>query len=139
MRAVKSKGAKSTEKRLRASLVASGIAGWTMHADALPGKPDFVFPVEKLAVFADGCFWHGCPNCYRRPHSRNDYWDSKVTGNMRRDRRNKILLQRDGWRVVRFWEHEIKSDLAKVIRKIKTARRERSAKKRRTIDTPYMA
>lgn len=114
MRAVKSRGSRSTEKRLRAAMVANGLRGWRMHADELPGKPDFVFPKAKVAIFVDGCFWHGCPKCYRRPHSRQDYWDAKVQYNISRDRRNRAQLRRLGWRVVRVWEHEIKADPARV-------------------------
>src|SRR2546421_5953624 len=86
MRAVKSTGVRSTERRLRAMLVARGIKGWRMQANELPGKPDFIFPEQRLALFVDGCFWHGCPKCYRRPHSHQDYWDGKVVYNKSRDR-----------------------------------------------------
>lgn len=121
MRAVKSRGARSTERRLRAVLVAKGIKGWRMHVGDLPGKPDFVFDAEHLAIFVDGCFWHGCPKCYRRPHSSQDYWDAKVRGNMQRDRRYRVRLRRMGWRVLRFWEHEIASDKRAVYTKIEKA------------------
>jgi DNA mismatch endonuclease (patch repair protein) len=108
MRAVKSKGARSTERKLRAALVASGLRGWRMHADLLPGKPDFVFPDKMLAIFVDGCFWHGCPTCYRRPHSSQSYWDAKVAGNVARDNSRRTELKKMGWQVMRLWEHEIK-------------------------------
>lgn len=119
MRAVKSRGAKSTEKRLRAMLVASGIRGWKMNADHLPGKPDFIFPKEKVVVFADGCFWHGCSRCYRRPHSGQAYWDAKVLGNIARDRRRRGQLRRMGWSVIRLWEHEIISDVFRAVTKLR--------------------
>jgi DNA mismatch endonuclease (patch repair protein) len=109
MRAVKSKGARSTERRLRAVIVANGLRGWRMHADELPGKPDFVFTDSKIAIFVDGCFWHGCPKCYRRPHSSQSYWDTKVARNMARDKSRRAELRRLGWRVLRFWEHEVKA------------------------------
>jgi|ERR1044072_6004260 DNA mismatch endonuclease (patch repair protein) len=121
MRAVKSKGARSTERKLRAALAASGIKDWRMHADHLPGKPDFIFPKKMLAVFVDGCFWHGCSKCYRRPHSSQAYWDAKVAGNMARDRRRRAELRRLGWRVLRFWEHEVKESASKAALKIKRA------------------
>lgn len=89
MRAVKSKGARSTERRLRAAIIVGGIKCWQMHTTELPGKPDFIFQKESLAVFVDGCFWHGWPKCNRRPHSRQDYWDAKVAGNVSRDQRTR--------------------------------------------------
>src|SRR5262245_35438514 len=110
MRAVKSQGVKSTERRLRAAMVSRRLKGWRMYASELPGKPDFVFLKERLAVFVDGCFWHGCPKCYRRPHSNQKYWDGKVTYNIERDRRNRARLKRDGWRVIRIWEHDVARD-----------------------------
>ena len=101
MRAVKSRRARSTERRLRAAMVSNGIKGWRMYADELPGKPDFVFIESNLAIFVDGCFWHGCPKCYRRPHSSQKYWDAKVLYNITRDQRNRARLRRIGWRIIR--------------------------------------
>ncbi|MEW6211604.1 MAG: very short patch repair endonuclease [Acidobacteriota bacterium] len=124
MRAVKSQGVRSTEKRLRAAMASNGIRGWRMYANELPGKPDFVFPDYRLAVFVDGCFWHGCPKCYRRPHSRQDYWDAKVQYNISRDRRNRTKLRRMGWKIVRIWEHEIAGALSDVCAKLKKLIRE---------------
>jgi len=121
MRAVKSKNARSTERKLRAALVASGIRGWHMHADQLPGKPDFIFPEKKLAVFVDGCFWHGCSKCYRRPNSSQTYWDAKVAGNMARDKSRRAELKKQGWKVLRFWEHEVKESVSSAAVKIKKA------------------
>jgi len=119
MRAVKSKGARSTERKLRAALVRAGIKGWHMHADQLPGKPDFIFPEKMLAVFVDGCFWHGCAKCYRRPHSSQTYWDAKVAGNMARDKSRRAELKKLGWKVIRFWEHEVKESASGAATKIK--------------------
>src|SRR5258705_4160663 len=73
MRAVKSKGSRSTEKKVRSAIVACGLRGWRMNADDLPGKPDIAFTKHRLAVLVDGCFWHGCPNSYIRPHSNRFY------------------------------------------------------------------
>jgi DNA mismatch endonuclease (patch repair protein) len=78
-----------------------------MHDKGLPGRPDIVFPNKKLAVFIDGCFWHGCPKCYRRPHSRKIYWDSKVAKNRERDKLQRIQLKKQGWEMFQVWEHEI--------------------------------
>jgi DNA (cytosine-5)-methyltransferase 1 len=108
MRAVKNRRVKSTELSLRAKLAAAGIRGWCMYARDLPGTPDFVFQATRIAIFVDGCFWHGCPRCYRRPHSHREYWDAKVIANRIRDRRTNRALRRLGWRVLRIWEHELK-------------------------------
>lgn len=118
MRAVKSRNVKSTERKLRAAMVSKGLKGWRMYADELPGKPDFVFLKEQLAIFVDGCFWHGCPQCYRRPHSNQKYWDAKVIYNVVRDRRNRNRLKRSGWRVVRVWEHELRQNTGTACAKI---------------------
>lgn len=121
MRAVKSKGARSTERRLRALLVRLGYKGWHMHAKSLPGKPDFYFPQHKLAIFVDGCFWHGCPLHYRRPASSQNYWDAKVRRNVKRDRANRRALRQDGWGVLRIWEHELSGNMRRVNMKIEAA------------------
>ena len=107
MAAVRSTGNRATELRMIALFRANGIIGWRRDQGVI-GKPDFVFGSERVAVFVDGCFWHGCPKCYRRPRSHQKYWDSKVAGNIARDRCNRSRLRRMGWWVVRIWEHELK-------------------------------
>jgi DNA mismatch endonuclease (patch repair protein) len=107
MAQVRSKGNRSTEWRLRAALVRAGIRGWTLNAADLTGKPDFVFPVQRLAVFVDGCFWHGCPKCQRIPSSNVSYWDRKIGRNRDRDRAVDNRLKCDGWKVLRIWEHQL--------------------------------
>jgi DNA mismatch endonuclease (patch repair protein) len=71
------------------------------------GQPDFAFAEARIAIFVDSCFWHGCPKHLRRPKSNRSYWDAKIDGNKRRDKRLTARLQSDGWKVVRFWEHDI--------------------------------
>ena len=78
MAQLRSQRNRSTEWRLRASLIRAGIRGWTLNPMDIPGKPDFAFREERLLLFVDGCYWHGCPRCYRRPSSNTDYWDAKV-------------------------------------------------------------
>lgn len=109
MRSVTAKGNKSTERKLRSALVGAGITGWVMHDRALPGVPDFSFPDVGLAVFVDGCFWHGCPSCYRRPATSTEYWDAKVQRTRNRDESNCHKLAEIGWKVLRIWEHELKN------------------------------
>ncbi|WP_349292535.1 very short patch repair endonuclease [Pseudomonas sp. MWU13-2517] len=77
-------------------------------------RPDIVFTSRKLAVFVDGCFWHGCPHHYVMPRTRPEFWSEKLGSNTRRDRKQTAALIESGWSVVRFWEHEIESDLMQV-------------------------
>ena len=106
MGAVRSHGNRSTELLVIAIFRSHGITGWRRH-QPLPGKPDFVFRRERLAVFVDGCFWHGCPKHLRMPASNVEYWNAKIARNMARDRRVNADLRRAGWRVVRLWEHAL--------------------------------
>lgn len=107
MSSIRSKGNRSTEQRLVAIMKAAGITGWRRNS-SLPGKPDFVFPKERVAVFVDGCFWHRCPDCFRQPTSNADYWERKIARNVQRDRQVTAELRARGWRVVRIWEHSLK-------------------------------
>jgi DNA mismatch endonuclease (patch repair protein) len=106
MSRIRSCGNKDTELRLIKLFRKAGITGWRRH-QKLMGKPDFVFRGDRIAVFVDGCFWHGCPQCYRRPSSNRKYWDAKLTRNRQRDRSVTLLLRKNGWRVLRIWEHEL--------------------------------
>jgi DNA mismatch endonuclease, patch repair protein len=108
MSAVRSKGNRSTEWRLRPYLVQAGLRGWKVQANDLPGKPDFIFLKERLAIFVDGCFWHGCPICYRMPHSNKRYWQNKIKNNKTRDKKNIKKLHELNWKVIRLWEHQLK-------------------------------
>ena len=89
---------------------------------SLPGKPDIVFPRERLAIFCDGDFWHGRHWHRRRArlaHGSNaDYWIAKITANIARDRRQRAALRKGGWRVTRIWETEILKDPERVARRI---------------------
>jgi DNA mismatch endonuclease (patch repair protein) len=118
MAKIRGHGNKSTEWRLRSILIASGIKGWRLRAKDLPGKPDFVFDDIKLAVFVDGCFWHGCRRCRSLPKTNNDFWSQKISLNRRRDRKINLQLRNAGWIVMRFWEHQLKSESHRCIRRI---------------------
>jgi len=108
MAKVRSKANRSTEARVAASLAAKGIRGWVRNAADIPGSPDFYFLGAKVAVFVDGCFWHGCPACDRRtPRTRRAFWRDKIESNRRRDRRVARRLRAEGCRVIRVWEHSI--------------------------------
>jgi DNA mismatch endonuclease (patch repair protein) len=106
MAAIRSHGNKGTELRLISIMRAYGIKGWRRR-HSLIGKPDFVFPRERLAVFVDGCFWHGCRWHCRMPKSRESFWASKIARNKKRDQDVRRLLHKRGWRVLRFWEHTL--------------------------------
>jgi DNA mismatch endonuclease, patch repair protein len=69
-------------------------------------EADVLFPIERLAIFIDGCFWHGCPIHATRPAINRDWWAAKLDGNLERDRVNTARLQEAGWTVHRIWEHE---------------------------------
>lgn len=92
---------------------------YRLHCKKLPGKPDFVFPSKKIAVFVDGCFWHGCPKCYRKPKNNKKYWEWKLKYNKDRDKKHNKELRKMGWRALHFWEHEIKKSPDKCVEKIK--------------------
>jgi DNA mismatch endonuclease (patch repair protein) len=121
MAAIRAKHTRTTEWRLRMALVRQGIKGWTLHVDELPGKPDLYFARKRLAVFVDGCFWHGCPSCGHIPKTRSKFWEEKIRLNQKRDRRNKSDLQQLGISIIRIWEHELinKQRLAKTIEKLR--------------------
>lgn len=99
-------GNASTELRLVAVFRALGITGWRRKL-SLPGKPDFVFPARKLAVFVDGCFWHGCPLHATQPKQNSEFWRTKIARNQARDLLVTRQLRARGWRVLRLWEHEL--------------------------------
>ena len=124
MASVRASGNRSTEGRLRSALMRAKIRGWRMQAHDVFGIPDFVFDKERFAIFVDGCFWHGCPDCYRRPKSSCQYWDAKVQKNKARDKKVNMKLRHHGWSVMRVWEHEL-SDLKKVIATLERKLKER--------------
>jgi DNA mismatch endonuclease (patch repair protein) len=108
MASVKSRDTKSTELKFISILKDKGITGWRRNYP-LTGKPDFVFPRLKIAVFIDGCFWHGCPSHCRMPSSNVTYWNNKIEKNKIRDKKITKTLKIKGWQVIRIWEHEIKT------------------------------
>jgi DNA mismatch endonuclease, patch repair protein len=106
MARVRSRGNASTELRTVRILRANRITGWRRHFP-IKGRPDFAFPSLKVALFIDGCFWHGCPNCYRAPKSSKAYWRAKIQRNMKRDRRVASELRKHGWKVLRVKECQL--------------------------------
>lgn len=112
------------EVLLRKALWAAGLR-YRLKAKAPSGRPDVVFPGSKVAVFIDGCFWHGCPDHYVRPRSRTEFWSAKLVENTGRDRRQTLALEAAGWRVCRFWEHEVFTDLPRCVTNVRGAIQDR--------------
>lgn len=96
------------ELKLRGAIHRRGLRFRKDYAIRLEGRlvrPDIAFTKARLAVFLDGCFWHGCPEHGRPPKSNRDYWVPKLNRNAERDVEQTALLERGGWSVVRIWEH----------------------------------
>ncbi|MCB9789036.1 MAG: very short patch repair endonuclease [Deltaproteobacteria bacterium] len=108
------------ERRLRSALWAAGLR-YRLHARTPIGRPDVVFAGRRVAVFIDGCFWHGCPYHYVRPRSRAGFWAAKLASNVARDRRQTLALEELGWSVVRVWEHEVRDDLPVAVARVQAA------------------
>ncbi len=120
MSRIRRAGNKGTELRLITIFRANGITGWR-RGSKLPGRPDFVFPKLKLAVFVDGCFWHGCPRHATWPKTRAAFWQRKIEANKARDRKVNRLLRAKGWKVIRIWEHELRKKAdARLLRRLQT-------------------
>ena len=117
MAKVRGRGNLTTEAALAKVFRSEGWSGWRRQR-AIGGRmadggrfrvrPDFIFATRRLAVFVDGCFWHGCPRHGTRPHGHAAFWREKFRRNQARDRRDTRRLRRAGWRVLRLWEHELK-------------------------------
>ena len=106
MKQVKSKGNKSTELRLIKLFNENGITGWRRNY-AVKGHPDFVFINKKIAVFVDGCFWHGHDCRNTRPKENEDYWLRKREVNMHHDVKVTRIFEKRGWQVIRLWECQL--------------------------------
>lgn len=105
------------EMAVRKLLFASGLryrVDWALPFDKRR-KADIAFTKCKVAVFIDGCFWHGCPDHYSPPNAHADYWSDKLAGNRKRDQQTVQMLNADGWRVLRFWEHQTPESVAAAI------------------------
>ena len=102
------RGNKATELRLMAIFREFGIKSWRRNQKLLD-KPDFAVKTEKILVFVNSCFWHGCSKCFRRQGSNQEYWNAKISGNRRIDRKVTYELRKIGWQVIRIWQHGLRS------------------------------
>lgn len=120
MSAVRSKGNKSTELSLASAFRKNSITGWRRNYDIF-GRPDFVFLKYKIAIFVDGCFWHGhnCRNLKPKRHAA--YWKAKRQKNRIRDRIVNMKLKQKGWKVIRLWECDVKNRSFKKLSNISKA------------------
>lgn len=98
------------EVRLQELLTLKGLGDFEMHPKQIPGRPDFYFTHRKSAVFVDGCFWHGCKDCYHAPKTNGKFWSSKIGTNVTRDRDVNKKLRALGITVIRVPEHELKKN-----------------------------
>lgn len=125
MSAVRGWGNKTTEVLFRYALVRNGVKGWQIHPEGIPGSPDFLFDHEKVVVFLDGCFWHGCKKCGHFPRANAAFWRAKIERNKQRDIRTTDQLRKRKFLVIRFWEHELGDGLDKCLRGLSKILRKR--------------
>jgi len=129
MSRIRSRGNKATEVALAKLFRRHKITGWRRQLQLkiknaklkiVRVRPDFVFPKLKLAIFVDGCFWHGCPRHGTQPKGNAAFWKKKFARNIARDRLVNRALRRANWRVVRIWEHELaRKHEARLVRRMK--------------------
>lgn len=121
MRAIRSLGNETTERRLVSLLKEQGVRGWRLHPPRIVGKPDLVIQRQRVAVFVDGCFWHGCPNCGHVPKTNAAYWRAKILRNRRRDSAVSRKLKSLGYSVIRIWECQLRTRSERCVRRISRA------------------
>lgn len=114
MKHVRSKGNKSTEMKMIAIFKSLGITGWRRNYN-VKGHPDFIFSKQKIAIFVDGCFWHGHDCRNTRPSDNADYWEKKRQRNIEHDKEITELFETRGWQVIRIWECELKKKNREVL------------------------
>ena len=114
---IRSKNNKSTELKLIKIFNEYGITGWRRNYN-VKGHPDFVFLKKKIAVFVDGCFWHGHKCQKHKPKDNSEYWKNKISYNKLHDKQTTELFQKRGWTVIRIWECKLKNKPQKLLSKI---------------------
>jgi DNA mismatch endonuclease (patch repair protein) len=122
------------EKLIRSHLHSLGLR-FRKHARPVPSlrcEADILFRRARVAVFIDGCFWHGCPEHGHTPRRNSDYWQAKISRNVERDRRHDRQLTDEGWKVIRVWEHDPPAAASRRIAKTVLQEQERQATRRRS-------
>lgn len=114
MSRIKGKNTKP-EMLVRKFLYSQGVR-YRIHS-SLPGRPDIVIKKREIILFINGCFWHGHVNCKDAgiPKSNTAFWQNKIGGNVERDRKNRLKLENEGWKVLTIWECEINKDFDKTM------------------------
>lgn len=121
MSRIRGRGNKDTELALAKLFRRHHITGWRRNQSVF-GKPDFVFRQVRLALFVDGCFWHGCPKHGTKPKNNAAFWQKKLTVNKRRDALVTRTLRSAQWRVLRLWEHDLaKRNLSRLLARVQKA------------------
>ena len=136
MSRIRGRGNKETELALAKLFRKHGITGWRRHQPivfsasrtkhwrsetprrSFRGNPDFVFPRQRLAVFVDGCFWHGCPKHANMPANNRAFWRKKLLANIKRDRVVNRMLRQAVWTIVRIWEHDLTKHPSRCLQRI---------------------
>lgn len=117
MSRIRGKANKDTELLMIQILRKDHITGWRRNQKVF-GRPDFVFPKQKVALFVDGCFWHVCPKHFNMPKNNEMFWMQKMKANQERDKFVVKTLKLSKWKVIRIWEHEL-SNPVRVVKKLK--------------------
>jgi|SRR5882762_3064351 len=147
MSRIKSRGNRATELELLALLRRHHVSGWRRGATSIFGSPDFTFPRFRVAIFVDGCFWHTCPRHKSIPANNRAFWLAKLARNRARDRLVTRTLRKQGWGVLRVWQHELSvRNEKRLLRRIQRAltetqgagRRRKLPKKRRQDRASYL-
>jgi DNA mismatch endonuclease (patch repair protein) len=123
MSRIRGRGNKDTEVTLAKLFRRNRITGWRRNQSVF-GKPDFIFQKLRVAVFVDGCFWHGCPKHATQPATNRAFWRKKLTRNKARDQIVNRTLRQRGWTILRIWQHELaRKNEARLLRRIHRALR----------------
>jgi DNA mismatch endonuclease, patch repair protein len=127
MSRIRSRNNRSTELRIIPLLKAAALTGWRRHRP-LPGRPDFCWPVQRVALFVDGCFWHA-HDCGKniQPVNNAEFWKEKLEKNKRRDRAINRRLRADGWIVIRIWECVLRERPGPCLQRIRKALESKNA------------
>jgi DNA mismatch endonuclease, patch repair protein len=137
MARIRSKNTKP-ELALRRALWEQGVRGWRVHAKTISGKPDLAFTRWRVAVFVDGCFWHGHPDFFT-PGKSGAYWDAKIARTQQRDRIANEALAAAGWTVLRFWDFEVEDDLQTCVGSVLATLSAARARERSSVRAPRSA